>query len=103
MEKYKKAAEKKFTNKVHPDVLAKQALVNAEFAKLERNEFFDDAYGEILTTYFLHWLKTEPHETKTREFIYNSALALGDVRQKLVEYETLGKNIQYMEGNVNGQ
>jgi len=102
VEKYRKAGEKNLTNKKHPDVIAKEALVNAEFASRERNEFFDDAYGELLVTYFMHWLKTEPHETKTREFIYNSALALGDVRQKLVEYETLGKNIKYMEDTKDG-
>jgi len=98
MEKYRKAGEKSL-KKVHPDILAKEALVKSEFSSRERNEFFDDAYGELLVTYFMHWLKTDPHETKTREFIYNSALALGDVRQKLVEYETMGKNIQFMEDN----
>ena len=80
-------------------MLAKEALIKASFASQERQEFFDDAYGELLVTYFMHWLKTDPHESKTREFIYNSALALGDVRQKLVEYETLGKNVQFMEDN----
>lgn len=98
MEKYRKAGEKNL-KKVHPDLLAKESLIKAEFASRERNEFFDDAYGELLVTYFMLWLKTEPHESKAREFIYNSALALGDVRQKLVEYETLGKNIKYMEDN----
>jgi len=99
MDKYRKAGEKAFSKKMHPDMLAKEALINAEFSSRQRNEFFDDAYGELLVTYFMHWLKTEPHENKTREFIYNSALALGDVRQKLVEYETKGKNIQFMEDN----
>ena len=80
-------------------MIAKEALVKATFASEERDKFFDDAYGELLVTYFMHWLKTDPHETKTREFIYNSALALGDVRQKLVEYEMLGKNVQFMEDN----
>jgi hypothetical protein len=96
MEKYRKAGEKNL-KKAHPDAVAKEALVNAAFASKERDEFFDDAYGELLVTYFMHWLKTDPHETKTREFIYNSALALGDVRQKLVEYETYGKNVEYLK------
>jgi len=99
MEKYRKSGEKSLGNKVHPDMIAKEALVKATFASEERDKFFDDAYGELLVTYFMHWLKTDPHETKTREFIYNSALALGDVRQKLVEYEMLGKNVQFMEDN----
>lgn len=102
MDKYRKAGEKNL-KKTHPDMLAKEALVKATFASQEREQFFDDAYGELLVTYFMHWLQTDPHETKTREFIYNSALALGDVRQKLVEYETFGKNIQYIEDNKDGE
>ena len=99
MDKYRKTAEKKLTDKIHPDVLAQQALQNAQFASQEREFFFDHAYGEILVEYFIQWLKTEPHETKTREFIYNSALSLGDVKQKLMNYEMLGRNIQTMEDN----
>lgn len=98
MDKYRKTAEKKLSGKQHPDVMAKEALVNAHFATQEREMFFDEAYGELLVQYFLAWIKTEPHENKTREFIYNSALALGDVKAKLIQYETLGKNIPYMEG-----
>ena len=99
MEKYRKAAEKKLTMKVHPDTLAKEALVKAEFSSRERETFFEDAYGELLVEYFINWLKTEPHENKTREFIYNSALALGDVKQKMINFETYGKNIPFMEDN----
>jgi len=106
MDKYKKTAEKKLAQrnpgtsvKLHPDQIAKEALVKAEFSSQIRNDFFDDAYGEILVEYFVNWLKTDPHETKTREFIYNSALALGDVKARLVNYETYGKNIPHMEDN----
>ena len=67
----------------------------------EREKFFEEAYGELLVEYFINWLKTEPHENKTREFIYNSALALGDVKQKLIGYEVYGKNIPHM-GEDNG-
>ena len=99
MEKYRKAAEKKLTEKVHPDMIAKEALINAEFSSREREEFFDGVYGEILVEYFINWLKTDPHETKTREFIYNSALSLGDVKARMVQYEMYGKNIPYIEDN----
>ena len=99
MEKYRKAAEKKLTNKVHPDQLAKEALINAEFSSREREEFFDKVYGDLLVEYFINWLKTEPHENKTREFIYNSALALGDVKARLINFETYGKNIPIIEDN----
>jgi len=98
MDKYRKQGEKSLNaKKTHPDVIAKEALVKATFASREREEFFDIAYGEILVDYFMAWLGTEPHENKTREFIYNSALGLGDVRKRLVAYETFGKNMQYIE------
>lgn len=97
MDKYRKAAEKRLTTKVHPDQLAKEALVNAEFSSREREMFFDKVYGDLLVDYFINWLKTEPHENKTREFIYNSALALGDVKARLINFETYGKNIPIIE------
>ena len=99
MDKYRKAAEKKLGTKVHPDTLAREALVNAEFSSREREEFFEGVYGDLLVDYFINWLKTEPHENKTREFIYNSALALGDVKQRMIGYETLGRNVAHMEDN----
>ena len=102
MDKYRQTAEKKLKG-IHPDLLAKEALVRAEFSSRQRNEFFDEAYGELLVEYFINWLKTDPHETKTREFIYNSALALGDVKSRLIQYETYGKNVPHLgednEGN----
>ena len=97
MDKYRKAAEKRLTTKVHPDQLAKEALVNAEFSSREREMFFDKVYGDLLVDYFINWLKTEPHENKTREFIYNSALSLGDVKARLISFETYGKNIPIIE------
>jgi hypothetical protein len=93
MDKYKKTAEKKLTGKVHPDVLAKEALIKSEFSSRERENFFNDAYGEVLVDLFVEWLKTDPHETKSREFLYNTALALGSVKEKLISIETYGKNI----------
>ena len=99
MDKYRQTAEKKLKG-VHPDLQAKEALIKASFASREREEFFEDAYGELLVEYFINWLKTDPHEVKTREFIYNSALALGDVKQKLIGYEIYGKNVPHMEDNT---
>ena len=97
MDKYRKSAEKKLGDKVHPDLIAKEALVNAEFSSREREVFFDKVYGDLLVDYFIAWLKTEPHETKTREFIYSSALGLGDVKSRMIQYETLGRNVPHME------
>ena len=98
MEKYRGTAEKKLKGQ-HPDLQAKEALVRAEFSSRQREEFFDGVYGELLVEYFLNWLGTDPHEIKTREFIYNSALALGDVKNRMVQYETYGKNVPHLEDN----
>ena len=97
MDKYRKAAEKKLTNKVHPDTLAREALVNAEFSARERESFFNDAYGDILVDLFIEWLRTEPHETKSREFLFSTALALGSVKERLLAIETYGKNIPHID------
>ena len=97
MDKYRKAAEKKLTTKVHPDQLAKEALVNAEFSSRQREDFFNAAYGDILVEYFIKWLQTEPHENKSREFLYAAAMGLGDVKAKLIAIETYGKNIPHIE------
>ena len=101
MDKYRKTAEKKLTDKIHPDVLARQALENARFASQEREYFFDHAYGEILCDLFAQWLNTEPHETKNREFIYSTAVGLGAVKDRLMQYEMLGRNISHMEDSTN--
>ena len=98
MEKYRSSAEKKLKGQ-HPDLAAKEALMRAEFSSRQREEFFDNVYGELLVEYFINWLKTDPHEVKTREFIYNSALALGDVKSRMVNYETYGRNVPHMEDN----
>ena len=97
MDKYRKGAEKKLTNKVHPDTIAREALVNAEFSSREREQLFNTAYGDILVDYFVAWLKTEPHETKSREFLYSTCMALGDVKAKLIQYETYGNNIPHID------
>ena len=100
MEKYRGAAEKKLKGQ-HPDIVAKEALVKAEFASREREHFFEGAYGELLTDYFLQFLNTEPHENKKREFIYSCVLSLGDVKSRLVQYETYGKNVNYLGEDTN--
>lgn len=102
MEKYRQAAEKKLIDtKVHPDTLAREALVNAEFSAREREDFFNVVYGDILVDYFIQWVSTESHELKKREFIYNSALALGDVKSRMIGYETYGKNVRHLEDKPN--
>jgi len=100
MDKYRKSAEKKLKGQ-HPDLIAKEALVKAEFATREREQFFDNVYGELLTDYFLQFLNTEPHENKKREFIYSCVLSLGDVKSRMIGYETYGRNVQHMGEDTN--
>ena len=108
MDKYRKTAEKRLGNtksygnhKVHPDELARLAHVKGHFAAKERAEFFDEVYGEVLVDLFVEWLKTDPHETKTREFLYSSAMALGSVKEKMIQFETYGKNIPHIQEEDN--
>ena len=84
-------------HKIHPDVLARKAHVDAEFTSRVLDEFFMSSYGEILVDYFTQWLKTDPHETKTREFLYSCAMALGSVKEQLVRQELYGKNVPVMD------
>lgn len=100
MEKYNHIAERELGNKkshgkhkVHPEILAQQAHSKGEFASRVLDEFMTEAYGEILIDYFKAWLQTAPHEVKTREFLYSCAMGLGDVKHKLIQKETYGKNI----------
>ena len=104
MNKYREIAEKKLGNKksygnhkIHPEELARVAHIKGHFAAKERDEFFDEVYGEVLVDLFLEWLKTDSHETKSREFLYSSAMALGSVKEKMINFETYGKNIPHLK------
>jgi hypothetical protein len=104
MDKYRQTAEKRLGNtksyghhKIHPEELARQAHSKGAFSSQERESFFDEVYGEVLVDYFLEWLKTESHETKTREFLYSSAMALGSVKAKMIGFEMYGRNVPIME------
>ena len=101
---YEEVAKRRLANtanhgshKIHPDVLARKAHVESEFTSRVLDEFFMSSYGEILVEYFTQWLRTEPHETKTREFLYSCAMALGSVKEQLVRQEMYGKNVPVMD------
>lgn len=81
---------------VNPFRDSQKALRNAEFASKEREQFFSDCYGEILSDLFVTWLKTEPHAIKEREFLYSAAMSLGEVKRKMLNFETLGKNTKFI-------
>jgi hypothetical protein len=83
--------------KIEPFKESQMALVKSMFAKEEREQFFSDVYGEILTDLFVAWLRTEPHATKERDFLYASAMALGSVKAKMVGIEMYGANMAFIQ------
>jgi hypothetical protein len=105
MDKYREGFKEKIkprrdpnTNEyiVEPFRDAQKALARASFVERDREEFFGDAYVDILTDLFVAWLKTEPHCQKEREYLYSTAMALGSVKEKLIQYETYGHNVKFI-------
>jgi hypothetical protein len=106
MDKYREVFEKRVKPrmnhetqeyKVDPFRDAQVALGKAQFVQREREQFFGEAYAEILSDLFVAWLKTETHCTKEREFLYHTALALGSVKEKLVGIEMYGNNVKFIQ------
>lgn len=89
--------------KVDPFRDAQIALQQSLFAKAEREDFFRECYTDILTDIFMEWLKSQPHEEKLRQYLYNSALALGSVKAKMIGIETYGTNMQFINKQNNVQ
>ena len=108
MDKYKNGAKKKFKPKLdqqtgdykaNPFSESQNALANATFSKKERDEFFTEAFSEILVELFQQWIKTEPHCTKEREYLYHVAMGLGSVKERLIQIETYGFNQDLLDYN----
>lgn len=70
-----------------------------EVANRERTAFFDEAYAEIMLDLFMRWCQTELGEVSLRESLYQNVLALGAVRNKLVEYDQYGRNAPFLMEN----
>lgn len=68
-----------------------------EEAGRKKDEFFDEAYAEILLDLFLRWTQTLPHEHEFRESLYQNVLALGAVRNKLTEYQVYARNAPFLQ------
>jgi hypothetical protein len=105
MEKFKQGFEKRVKPKMNHDTgeykvepfrEAQLALGRAQFVQREREDFFNEAYSDILADLFVQWLKTEPHAQKEREYLYCTAMALGSVKEKLLQVETYGKNVKFI-------
>ena len=71
MDKYKAPAEKRLKG-IHPDLKAKEALVRAEFSSRMKEEFFNEAFGELMTDYYLKFMSTEPPNTPNTCLLYTS-------------------------------
>jgi hypothetical protein len=106
MDKYRNGLEKKIKPKMNHETMeykvepfrdAQVALGQAQFVQREREQFFNEAYSEILSDLFVTWLKSEPHCNKEREYLYSVAMALGSVKEKLVGIETYGNNVKYIQ------
>lgn len=108
MDKYKNGAKRKFKPtmdqktgeyKANPFATSQTALTRATFAKKERDEFFTEAYSDILVDLFVQWLQTEPHCTKEREYLFHVAMGLGSVKERLLNIETYGFNQELIDVN----
>ena len=86
-------------DRVDPAIAAAEAIREGEFSRREREDFFDGVFSDLMYDYFNEMMKTEPHEVKTREFLYTACRALGDVKNRLIQKETLGKNVPMLTGD----
>jgi hypothetical protein len=104
MEKYTKSVRKAFTRNtdsegkpiIEPFRDAQEWLQKSRFADQAKEEFFTDVYSDIIVDLFVLWLKSPPHAQKEREYYYHSALALGSVKEKLIQYQHRGRNAEFM-------
>lgn len=105
MQKYKTGIDKKVKPQLQSDgsyrpgpfADARTSLAKAVFSKKERDEFFTEAYGDILSDLFIKWLNTEAHCTKEREYLYHVAMGLGSVKERLIKIETFGFNAKFID------
>lgn len=70
-----------------------------EQATRKKDEFFDEAYAEILLDLFMRWTQTGLNEADLRESLYQNVLALGAVKGKLAEYQMYGRNAPFLGEN----
>lgn len=99
-EHLRKVVRNRYPAAVTPERMAQNAqdaIVRGSFSDQMKEQFFDAAFGEVLADIFMAWLKTESHCVKEREFLYATAMALGSVKGKLVDFSNLGKNTTYLQ------
>jgi len=112
MDQYKKGFQEKMKPRYAPDQDgakvdpfrgAQEALIKSHFVRREREEFFNEAFTDILAELFVTWLKTEPHCIKEREYLYSTAMALGSVKEHLIRIETAAGNAKFMNNQKDTQ
>lgn len=91
---FKDGREKQADRRPH---LQKIFQSRGEQASRKKDEFFDEAYAEILLDLFLTWANTGLHEKDLRESLYQNTLALGAIKNKLHEYQVYARNAPFLE------
>lgn len=76
--------------------VAQVLLLNGQSSAQYRTEFFDQIFIDLLNDLFSVWIHTSPEEVKKREYLYQSALALGSVKSWLLKAEQKGSNVGIM-------
>ena len=67
-----------------------------QHAKLIRdNKVFDEMFDRVRVKYQDMWSKTQPHQEELRETLYNTIVALADVKREIEVVSTLGDNVAF--------
>jgi hypothetical protein len=67
-----------------------------QHAKLIRdNKVFDEIFERVKVKYQNMWAKTQPHQEELRETLYNTIVALADVKREIEVVSTLGDNVAF--------
>jgi len=73
----------------------RHAVSMGDFSNKEQTSFWNEAYGDILFDVFKAWLNTSHDDSGQREYLFNTAMALGQVREKLAGMSHVSNNIRY--------
>lgn len=96
--------EPMFQNGLRPDRLPHLQSVMAHRGKVADDAYehlFSQAHSEIMLDLFLRWAQTDLGETELRESLYQNVLALGAVRNKIVEFSQYGRNAPFILESAN--
>ena len=67
-----------------------------QHAKLiKENKVFDEIFERVKIKYQNMWAKTQPQQGELRERLYNTIVALTDVKKEIESVATLGDNVAF--------